>query len=277
MRFILTLCVLIASPLLGAEPTAKPAAKPKISFPKLKVPAVAPADTATVSLLDDVWMVVESDVDLEVIVFPPKSLKLLKAKGPATLGGTFVDSDGTDEVRVFQGPFVTMIRKAKDASGEVNAAFVPYGFTDASSIAYKRILLGKAPQPPPVVVDPPVIVPPGPVVPTGFRVLLLHDSSKPMTQEQQHIFNSTQIIAYLNSHCVKDSRGLAEWRNWDVKTLKIGPTESPTITALYNSTKSLLPKYPQLVVAVNGDAKVYDLDKYTEASTLEFLKTQGGM
>ncbi len=275
--------LMLLSPVFGDDPKPVPVTKVKITLPKVKTKAAIPADSS-ITLLDDVWFVIESDVSLTVIASPQKSIKVMKAKGPATLAGLFVDGEVTDEVRTFNGPFVTMVRKTREATGAVDVAFVPLGFTDESSIVYRRILLGTAPQPPPVVVvdppivDPPVIVHPVvPVVPTGFRVLLLHDSSKPMTQEQQHIFNSTQLITYLNGHCVKDSRGLAEWRNWDVKTLKIGPTESPNITALYNTTKGKLVKYPQLIVAVNGNATVYDLEGYTEASTLEFLKTQGGM
>lgn len=278
LKYAVILLLLMISQALAAEGDSKPK-PPKITFPKPKV-TVQPTlpDPNNITLEDEAWYVVESDVELVPIVSPSKSLKVMRAKGPATLAGLFVDGNQTDEVKTFNGPFVTMIRKAKGATGQVDVAFVPKGFTDESVISYKVITL-TAPQPPPTpIVDPPVVVPPQPpvVTPTGFRVLMLKDTSKPLTVEQEHIFNSTQIMEYLNTHCVKDpARNHPEWRAWDVKTLTIGPTESATMVGLWNSVKGKLTSYPKLVIAVNGEAKYYDFPA-TEADTLNFLKSQGG-
>jgi hypothetical protein len=130
-------------------------------------------------------------------------------------------------------------------------------------------------------VNPTPVVPPTPnvVTPTGFRVIIVFDPMANNTRDQLNTIYSTSIRDYLNSHCVKGADGRPEWRMW-APTLEVGTKESPTMVALWNATKSqmgplLVGTSPQLVISVNGAAKVYPLPN-TETDTLNFLKQQGG-
>lgn len=137
---------------------------------------------------------------------------------------------------------------------------------------------------PPVPVNPiPVVPTPAPtptvVTPTGFRVIIVFDPMANNTRDQLNTIYSTTMRDYLNSHCVKGADGRPEWRMW-APSLEVGTKESPTMVALWNATKSqmgplLVGSSPQLVISVNGAAKVYPLPA-TEADTLSFLKQQGG-
>lgn len=146
------------------------------------------------------------------------------------------------------------------------------------------IPINPTPVNPPVPVNPIPVVPiPAPtptvVTPTGFRVIIVFDPMANNTRDQLNTIYSTTMRDYLNSHCVKGADGRPEWRMW-APSLEVGTKESPTMVALWNATKSqmgllLVGSSPQLVISVNGAAKVYPLPA-TEADTISFLKQQGG-
>lgn len=155
-----------AEPVKPAPPPTVVVHKPRITFPKGKV-IPQTVDSVNITLLDSVWYVVESDTKYAVIASPTKALTVMTTKGPTTLGGIFVDGTGADEIKTYQGPFITLIRKMRDATGLVDASFVPYGFTDETLIVHKTFDLGSPPGPTPVVTPPlpdkPVVIPPIPV------------------------------------------------------------------------------------------------------------------
>lgn len=125
------------------------------------------------------------------------------------------------------------------------------------------------PEPIPPKPEPPV--PPIPV--TGFRVLIIYESSQAHTKEQLNILNSTQIVEYLNRKTVKDGT-LPGFRKWD-KDISVFRESSANMKLLFEAVKPKLTSFPALVIAVDKNATVYPLPA-TEQETLELLKRYGG-
>lgn len=110
-------------------------------------------------------------------------------------------------------------------------------------------------------------------VPAGFRVLFVRESSAKMTAEQGHIWNSTAIAAYLNSHCAKDGTQPG-WRKFDKD--QSADLDAAPIKQLWTDSKAqAVAAMPSLVIAVGQTATVYPLPA-TEAETLALLKSKGG-
>lgn len=62
----------------------------------------------------------------------------------------------------------------------------------------------------------PGVVPPIPEVSRNFRVELVTDSSKPLTQEQTDAISAGDAVDYMDSHCEKEADGHSGWRRFDV-------------------------------------------------------------
>lgn len=262
------------------EVVVKKVVRPKlnITLPKPKVAKVVVDNNAPTVLNDDEWYVVESEGPLYVVASPIKSLNILNSPGPMTLGGKFVGGSGTDEVKIYKGPHVTVIRKAKDAAGDVDLAFIPFGFKDETEVVRIKLTLS-GPRPPPIIVDPvivdPPVVDPVVVVPTGFRVIIAYESQgAPLPRELDVIINSTKIRAYLESKCAKSPEGVAEYRVWD-DDVTTTATESATIRDMWATAQPKIGDVPRIIVAVNGKLDIYPMPA-NEAAVLAFLKKIGG-
>lgn len=121
----------------------------------------------------------------------------------------------------------------------------------------------------------PTPVPPGPTppdpgpkpppIPTGgLRVLFIRESADTgkMTTEQEHAWNSTKIVAWLNAKVEKDE-GRPSWRKWDDDVDKTH--EVKVLRDLWEAVKGQLPSLPALVVANGTVATVYPLTNEDDA------------
>ena len=278
LRLIPILLLFVASPAWADDvPVAQ-----KIWFPAVPVPDKAPVAPAPPADPDAVptlvygqMYVVQSDAAFALLTSPKGLVTITKAEGPISVRGIFPDGRGEYETRTFKSKYVAFVDAVKDAAGRVNLTAIPIGLTDESAITEQLIDIGAGPRPPPGPDDPvEPDVPPIPA-PTGFRVIFVSDTAANMTREQLNIVNSTAISAFLNEACVKSASGHAEWRRWS-KNQKVEATESPTIVALWNDSKSKLTALPRMIVAVNGAATVMEFGA-TEAETLAKLKTAAGV
>jgi len=109
-------------------------------------------------------------------------------------------------------------------------------------------------------------------VPTGdLWVIFVYETAEPLTREQQIVFGSSTITAYLNSKCVKTSDRPA-WRKWD-KDIDVSK-ETPEWQALWNHVKPSITSLPAMIVVSKNKATVYAV--IDEKTTLEALKKHGG-
>ena len=251
---------------------------PKIKFPTVSVPVVprpTPVATDADKLEDGVIYVIESDVEFFILTSPADKLTITYETGPLKIRGKFIDGTGV-ETRTLSSKFMAIIDPVVGATGRVELFAIPKGVQDPSSIVRRIVELGHAPQPPPDVDPQPDPVPepepePAPTpAPTGFRVLFIYETSQNLTRDQMLILYSSKISDFLNDKTVKSSSGHPEWRRWD-KDIKISSKESDTLKALWDSVIPKVGKLPQMVIAVNGRAEIYDLPANEEA-TLELLR-----
>lgn len=285
MRFVSCLVFLLLSiPAFADDPVIPEPVpvKPGLIFPSFPgvdpvTPSPAPVPVPAVDSIPVLsagqWYVVQSDAEFYLLASPADRVVIQYEQGPLRIKGVFADGSGKVETRTYASKYLAIVDAAESKSGRVELFGIPAGVSDPSLITRRLIDIGVAPQPPPI--DPPV--PPGPppvVVPTGFRVLMIYESSDSNPEAVNTTLNSTKIRAYLNSKCVKGADGTPEWRVWD-KDITVSANESPTMKLLWDGVKPTLGTVPRLVVAVNGAAKVYPLPA-TEVDTLAFLKTIGG-
>lgn len=293
LKYLAAILLAMAPPLMADDPVPQPIlgvtpASPSIIFPvlpiadPLPVKPVTPADPDAVPLLAfGKIYVVQSDTDFFLDAYPEGLVDITPpTAGPITVRGIFADGSGKTETRTFKAGFVAFVDVAEGASGRITLVATPIGVTDHSKLVKQLIDIGVAPQPPPIPPGPnppPGPTPPPPTpAPTGFRAIFIYETAAKLTREQHNILHSTQITAYLNSHCIKGPDGLAEWRKW-TPTIKVTDRESPTIAAMWNAIDKtkIANNLPQLAIAVNGAVTVIPLPA-TEAETLALLKKAGG-
>jgi len=282
----LVIFLILVSAVLADEPVVPvpiPTPPPSIVFPDT-VPVNPdvdpnpnpPAPTEVIPIItQETWYVVTSDFEFFLLCSPAKLAEVQYEEGPIKLKGVFTDSKGKVETRTYKSRYVALVN-ANKWSGRAELIAIPAGIVGADAITRRLVDIGAAPQPPP---NPPKPIDPKPIdplpVPTGFRVLFIYESMDAVTPAVDTILNSVKIRNYLKAKCTKSADGVAEYRFWD-KDITVSQNESPTIKSLWESVKPTIGSdVPRLVVAVNGDAKVYPLPP-TEAATLEFLKSIGG-
>lgn len=227
-------------------------------------PPIDPNAIQTISV--ETFYVVSSEVEFCLLVSPPKLARVTYLQGPVTLRGKFTDGAGEVETRIYTDKFIAIPDVISGSVGDAELIYIPHEVKSEAAISRRMVKIGYGPRPPP---EPtPVIVQP------GFRVLFIYEVNAKKTREFENILHSPEITEFLSANCVKDPTGtLPEWRKWD-QNIIVNPNESPTIRALWDSVKPLIgdaATSPKLVVAVNGDAKVYPFPA-TAQETLTFLK-----
>jgi hypothetical protein len=275
MRLVLVLMLcLVAYPVHGDDPVPAVSPFPKIASAAEPDPVPVSPDTVPVVSPGTIY-IVQSDAAFMLLSSPSKIVSVMYDQGPMKIRGVFADGSGKVETRTYQNKFIAVVDAIDGATGRVELLFVPSGVTEENSIQRMLIDIGAAPQPPPIPEPKPIPTPdpkPHPVL-TGFRALIIHESSEAYSREQLNILNSPAIYAYLNTHCIKNG-SVPEWRKWD-KDVVLGANESPALKQLWADSKAKIGKLPQLVIATNSQAKYYDLPA-TEADTLTLLKSIGG-
>jgi len=104
---------------------------------------------------------------------------------------------------------------------------------------------------------------------------MLWDPGSPNTQEQLNILGSSEIYQYLNTHCVKNANGVAEWKKW-TKDPEFSDLTSETMKQLYKDAAPLVKNLPAVIIAVDGKAKYYDISQAKVDDVLKLLKDAGG-
>ncbi len=261
--FRILLLFLVPMVAMGADP------KPLV-FPILpKIVPVEPAPSQSVVLAAGQWYVVESETPFFLVASPAGVVNIQQEEGPLRIRGTFVETPGRIETRTYTAKYIAIVDAIEGRTGRVELIGIPSGLIDGAQISRRLVDIGAGPRPPPGPTPPT----PTPVV-TGFRVLLIYESMDAYPRETLNTLHSTVIRDYLTRKCSKDSTNVPEWRVWD-KDVVVSAKESPTMRDLWNAVKPQLNGTPKIIVAVNGDAKVYPLPS-TEAETLAFLKSIGG-
>lgn len=120
------------------------------------------------------------------------------------------------------------------------------------------------PQPQPPIPQPPIPNPPTPA-PSGFRVILVYESSMQIPKAQVNALYSVQVEEYLNKKCAEGKRG---WRRFD-KDIDVS-NETPVFQALWKVAKPQITKLPAIVVVNDSKGEVYALPD-TEQQLLDFL------
>ena len=132
------------------------------------------------------------------------------------------------------------------------------------------------PQPIPVDPNPPGPTP-NPVVQAGFRVIIVYESSQNHTQEQLNALNSTRIIEFLNKTCERVDNH-PEWRLWDKSEIDSSDLadETPSMRALWNTTKSTNQALPYMVIAFKNKVEVISLNSEEEVFSILSKKITNG-
>lgn len=229
MRTLL-LALFLSVQSFAADPITNPVpvTPPTIRLPKLE-PAkviVAPSVEAgsKYKLNGKQYFIIDSDVEVFPLSFPPGMLKYTVEEGPIKIKAEFVDSNGI-EPRVFKGKFVYQIEAVDGAKGDTELAIVPKGVMEASKIQRYMVEVN-GPAPPPKPTDPDIKPGPkpdgtSPFAEAGNRCLIIFDSANTTRPAAQNaILFGKAVRDLLNERCVegptneKDGAGkvMKEWR-----------------------------------------------------------------
>ena len=137
---------------------------------------------------------------------------------------------------------------------------------ELSPFAETLIVIGDAPQPPPVPPGPNPPEPPTPA-PQGFRVIFVWETSKAITQGELNAAYAEDVVQYLRSRTVSNS----SFRRWD-PDVDVSKEPDPAMRELWaavQKTKPTADKY--VIIAVDGKATIEPFPKSAEES-LALLK-----
>lgn len=192
-----------------------------VPVPSPMPPAPTPIPGGTLRLTPDVLFVIDSDVDVLVLVSPDGRVGVSHEAGPVKIRGKFIDNPDKTATRTFKGKHVYVLEPVAD--GQCEVLVVPVGAADAKSVVRRTVDVLTAPQPPPKPVDPviPVPVNPAPIPEAGFRVLIVYESADRARypSAQNAILTSVLVRDYFAAHCAKGPDGRTpESRIWDKDT-----------------------------------------------------------
>ena len=189
IMYVSSLCVL-----LGAFATATAAPPPQeiqIPLPPKPIPPPTPPvlPGQKINLVGNAWYVVNSKVECSVRGYPTGLVSIDAKKGPRDISAVFVDGNGINEDRSYDGPFIYVVR----ASGVGDCALVitPIGLKSDSEIITSNLRVndGTAPQPPPIV--PPVVV-----EQQGIYIVIIEETGN-ATQARGQILQDPTLAAHM--------------------------------------------------------------------------------
>lgn len=209
------------------------------------------------------------EVEVERVVAQDLPVKLT-----APAGGLIYSWEWPEGWKVKRKANVLELVAAPKGQGTVAVEWPVIDFKAQTSViktATITFFVGDVPQPKPP--TPPTPDPtPEPPIPVGaLRVIFVRESADNLAGEQLHVWNSTQIAAYLNAKCIKDGNQPG-WRKYD-KDMS-ADKDTAGMKALWDSAKgkavAMLPL--AIIVAVGTQATVYDIKDQTETGVLAMLK-----
>lgn len=280
----LLLCTAVScswSPAPAPAPEPAPIPRPDNPFPAVApapaptpnpAPTPTPAPDTTGVIDTSLIYPVQSDSPFILVASPQASVRISRDEGPVRVRGVFAGGPAVVETRVLTGKYIAFVEPTAGASGKVELLFIPTGLKVESQISRTLVRIGNGPQPPPT---PPT--PPGPApipAPTGFRVIIAYKTNANNDANQLAVINSTKVREYLMRKCAKGTDGTPEFRIWDTE-ITVTDKESATLRDLWTTAKPGLSKPPEVIIAVDGAAKIYPLPP-TENELLTLLKSKGG-
>ncbi len=271
-RSLFLLWVLWTGPVFAVEPRVVIHANPVVSSDSI----VTIRLTGTVSETPVVLEAAEkpdgpTGESVDFVVFGPAKKPSFALTLPPKVGtyrfaaiatGTVKDDDGNDIKKNAYG-FVTVTVTGKVPPQPVPVPVPPNPIP---------------PQPPqPVPVPDPVPVPPNPIpIPNegDLRVLMLWESSQGLSRKQESVWYSSWLTKALNEMTVKDTKGRAGYRKWDIDTSIV--SEGPEWQMMMDAAKAELakptaPKLPVIVVFRGTHGKAAHFPD-SQAALLQLLK-----
>lgn len=139
---------------------------------------------------------------------------------------------------------------------------------------YENVLIGKAPQPPPVPPTPPGPTPPGPVppgpqppdpTPSGpLRVIFVYESAQLLTPQQQWVMFGEKVRTYLDAN----AKG---WRRYD-KDVDAANEKDADLRSVWQASKVHVTTVPCVVVASGTKIEILPLPATEDAAVALFAK-----
>lgn len=139
MRFSLVIALLMSSFAFGQD---------QIRLPEVVKPANEVRSEVSRLAKEEIF-VIDSDVEVAVVVSPEKPVKVVSEEGPIRIRGKFAGGEGKLETRVFPGKFITIIEPKEIGTTEIFV--IPLGLKSKDDIVRRVIDVdaGKGPIPPP--------------------------------------------------------------------------------------------------------------------------------
>ena len=221
-----------------------------ITFPVIPSPVPPPTPPGEVtSLQEGVFYVVTANEPFMLLASPRGLVSILKAQGPATLLGRFVEAPDKVQVRTITEKFFAVVMTA--GMGKCELIACPLGTHSENQVIRRRIDVNLGPRPPPVPPVPPLppVPPPGPApIPgDGLRVLLVYETAAlgKLPRAQAAILFSKEVREYLQTKCPSGPDGVTkEWRIYD-KDIDVSGESTTWQTAMTRPRKSV----PWLIVS----------------------------
>lgn len=213
--------------------------------------------------------IVDADVDCIIIESVPGLVKIDKVSGPRDVTAIFAGGMGGYEDRSYAGKNLYRVKAA--GKGTVTLSVVPVGVKSRDEIKTITFSVDAASGCPDVKPPPKPVDPVTPKVET-FRVVLVYESSKPMTAAQVSVVYGKEVEQYLTATCTKDGNNNG-WRRHDKDDPATGDTE--TFNAVWAKAKAKVQGVPCLAIEVNGVPTIEPLPA-TIADTITLLKKYAG-
>lgn len=246
-----------------------PTQRPSIRFPQstVVVPTPPPTPTDVSKLTLETLYVIESDAPCILIASPAGIVRISTDQGPIKIRGRFIDGSGKPETRTYSAQTIFTVEAV--AKGRVELLVIPGTVTGEADIARRTIDVdaGHAPQPPPDI-EPEPDEPPVPEPITGFRAILLHETTQNHTREQIGAIYSTSVRKYLTEFATKADDGRPAWRIWDKDTDV--SNESPQWKEMMETALADTAPLPKLVIFNGTKGTVYPVQ--SEDQLLKILK-----
>lgn len=278
LRYVPILAALLSVPCLATDPplpksdAPPPVVSPDwpVTIPKKDV-IPAPMPSVTETLLGGEWYVVQGNGNEQLLSSPPGVVSITEETGPITLRGTFVNSGGKVETRKYEKKQVFIVERIRKPDGTfVEGQFellkVPKGVIE-------RHVIGDGTDPiPPPKPKPKPDDPPAPEPAKTFRVIFVHETSKPLTAAQNGVIYGKVVEEYLTKNA---TGGKAGWKRRDPNT----PSEPGVMGDLWTAAKAAMKPTdpPCVVVEKNGNVEIIPVEATPEAMVAVFDKyVKGG-
>ena len=267
--------------LFASSCSLRPAFSQDIRLPEIlpaPTPIPVPNPGSVPRLPADILYVISSAKPFIVLASPDSLLTVSQEMGPLAIRGKFIETPDKSVTKRITDPYIAIIEAM--GSGRAEIIVVPVGVQREADIVRRMIDADVGPRPPPVPPTPPdpptppkPPVPPPPPVVKSFRVIIVAESAKTLTAQQNSVISGKAVRDYLTANTTPEN-GFAGWRYWDpdVNTAK----ETPTMQALWTAVKPKLTGLLCFAVEVNGNVEIVPLPATPADAVAMLAKYKGG-